>query len=66
MAASCIFAKFELLGNTLIDFLERESYLQAKIAATMLLGTAATTAKSAETVPAEYVAKHREDVIHVH
>ena len=65
VAAGDVLANLELLGDALVDFLQCQPHLQAKVTAAMLL-SATPSAKAAESVSAKDVAKHREDVVHVH
>ena len=62
-----VLAHLELLGNTLVDLLQRQAYLQPQVAASMLMSTGRTSsAKASEAVASKDVAKHREDVVHIH
>ena len=68
VSAGDVFSHLELLGDARIDFLESQSHLQAQVAASVYLRatTASTTEATSEAVSAEDIAKHREDIIHVH
>ena len=58
-------AYLEFLGDALIDFLKCQLHFQTQVTASVLLRTT-RTAETSESVAAEDVAEHREDVIHVH
>ena len=67
MLADHILAHFEFLGDTGGNLLQREAYLQPKVAATILLVLAASKAAaetSESTTSAKHVAEHREDIVH--
>ena len=66
VAAYNVLANLELLGDTLVDFLQSQPHLQAQVAALVLLCMACATSEASETMTAEYVAEHREDVVHIH
>ena len=66
-----ILANLKLLGTSSVSFLQGELGLNAQVATLVLLWLSATAAKasteaSETAVSAEDVAKHREDVIHIH
>jgi len=61
-----ILAQLEFLRDTLIDLFECQAHFQAKVIAPMLLRTALATAKTSEAMTSEDVAKHGEDIVHVH
>ena len=66
MLTGNVLSYLEFLDDTLVDFLQGQSHLQSQVAASMLLWPTCATAEATETVTAEDVAEHREDVVHVH
>ena len=61
-----ILAYLELLSDAGIDFFQCQLYLQTKVTAAMLLRTTLSASETSESVTAENVTKHRENIVHVH
>ena len=65
-----VLANLELLGATCVSLFQSKLSLYAQVSTLVLLwlGTSAKSAETAteSTVTAEDVAKHREDVVHIH
>ena len=66
MWAVDVLAHLEFLGNAGVYLLECQLNLKTKVASAMLLWATLSATEATETVTTEYIAEHREDVVHIH